>query len=73
MSYGDNRAPRVVNIWAGSNPWGYRFNVNHSMIKSLYKRYQQAHGLDTTLPMTDAQRHDFERQVYDYLSKKGII
>ena len=73
MSYGDKRAPRVVNIWAGSNPWGYQFNVNHPTIKRLYKEYQQEHGLDPTLPMTDAQRHAFESYVSEKMRKKEII
>ena len=73
MSYGDKRAPRVVNIWAGENPWGYMFNVNHPTIKQLYKEYQQEHGLDTSLPMTDAQRHAFESHVLEKMRKREIL
>lgn len=73
MSYNEKQAPRVVNIWAGSNPWGYMFNINHPTIRRLYKEYQLAHGLDTTLPMTDAQRHAFEGEIMEKIRKKEII
>lgn len=73
MSYSDKRAPCVVNMWAGKNPWGYMFNVNHPTIRRLYKEYQQEHGLDTSLPMTDAQRHAFECDVIEKIRKKEII
>lgn len=59
----DKYTPRAVNIWAGANPWGYQFNVNHPTVSKAYKEYQQQHGLDVSIPMTDAQRHAFEREL----------
>lgn len=65
-------APRVVNIWAGANPWGYRFNVNHPTVSRLYKEYQQRHGLDIRIAMTDAQRHAFESELLQRMREKSI-
>lgn len=69
----DNKwAPRAVNIWAGKNPWGYRFNVNHPTVSRLYKEYQQQHGLDMRIAMTDAQRHAFEGELLQRMREKYL-
>ena len=67
----NRNAPSAANIWASPNPWGYRFNINHPNVKRAYKRYQQEHGLNTSIPMTDAQRHDFEQGLLQKLREAG--
>ena len=63
--------PRAVNIWAGKNPWGYQFNVNHPTVSRLYKEYQQRHGLDIRIAMSDAQRHAFEGELLQKMREKS--
>lgn len=68
----DNKlAPRVVNVWASPNKWGYRFNINHPTVSRLYKEYQQQHGLDLRIPMTDAQRISFESELLQRMREKS--
>ena len=69
----DKYAPRAVNIWASPNQWGYQFNVNHASVGKLYKEYQQQHGLDVRIPMTDAQRHAFERELLQRMREKSLM
>lgn len=54
------RQEKPVSIWAGGNEYGYRFNINHPRVKELYVQYQNEHGLDINIPMTDEQRRTFE-------------
>lgn len=65
------RAPDM--IWAKPNPWGYRFNINHPNVKRAYVKYQQEHGLDLRIPMTDAQRHAFEQELLEKLRATGYV
>lgn len=64
-------SPRAVNVWAGANPWGYQFNVNHPTVSRLYKEYQQQHGLDMRIAMTDAQRRAFEAELLQRMREKS--
>lgn len=60
-------------IWAKPNPWGYQFNINHPNVKRAYIKYQQEHGLDMFIPMTDAQRHAFEGELLQKLRTAGLM
>lgn len=55
-----------VSIYCKENPYGFRFNINHPKINELYRRYKEWKGYAVQLPLTDAQRRDFE----SYLSEK---
>lgn len=66
------RQGSAVSVWAGSNPYGYRLSVNHPRIKELYVQYQKEHGLDTRIPMTDAQRLAFESELLPKLRELGL-
>ena len=68
----DKYTQRVVNLWASPNPWGYRFNINHPTVNRLYKEYQQQHGLDVRISMTDAQRHAFEEELLQRMRKRAL-
>lgn len=64
--------PSLVNIWAQANEYGYIFNINHPNVKRAYMKYQEEHGLDKRIPMTDAQRHDFEQELLKKLREHGL-
>lgn len=51
-----------VSIYCKPNPYGYKYNVNHSKINSLMKRYCVWKGI-IGRPMTDAERFDFEKYI----------
>lgn len=68
----DKFALRAINIWASPNKWGYKFNVNHPTVKRLYKEYQQRHGLDVRIAMTDAQRHAFEEELLQRMRENTL-
>lgn len=63
----------LVNIWAQPNAWGYLFNLNHPNVKRAYIQYQKEHGLDVSISMTDAQRHDFEDVLLKKLREAGLL
>ena len=65
-------AKQAINIWARPNKWGYKFNVNHPTVSRLYKEYQQRHGLDIRIPMTDAQRHAFEEELLQRMRENAL-
>ena len=56
-------------IYLKNNRYGYRLNLNHPKINELYRRYKEWKGLPVTMPLTDAERRDFEEYV---LSEKNI-
>ena len=60
-------------LWAAPNIYGYIFNLNHSHVSRAYKQYQQEHGLDIRIPMTDAQRHAFESELLEKLKAGEFI
>ena len=55
-------------VYAVANPYGYRYNINHPRINQLYRRYKMWKGL--CRPLTDAERHDFERYLDGLFFKK---
>lgn len=60
-----------LTMWAQPNEWGYRLNINHPNVKRAYVKYQQEHGLDLKIAMTDAQRHAFEAEIINRLRDDG--
>ena len=63
---------QAVTIWAAPNKYGYQFNINHPNVRRAYKAYQQEHGLNVAIPMTDAQRHAFEDELLRKLREAGL-
>lgn len=45
------------------NQYGYRYNVNHPIVRNLYERYKQKIGCPKHFPVSDQQRWEFERKV----------
>ena len=66
------QSTQAVSIWAAPNAYGYIFNINHPNVKRAYKKYQQEHGLDVAIPMTDAQRHAFEDELLRKCREAGL-
>ncbi len=69
----NKQTARLINIWAQPNPWGYLFNINHPNVKRAYIKYQQENGLNTSISLTDAQRHDFEGELLKKLREHGLL
>jgi hypothetical protein len=51
-----------------SNPYGYKLNINHPLIREHYERFKVKCG--TTI-LSDEQRHEFESYMIPYLEKKA--
>lgn len=53
-------------IYANPNPYGYKLNINHPLIRPHYERYKVK--CDTPI-LSDAERLEFERIMLDALMK----
>lgn len=58
-----------ISIYNASNPYGYKYNVNHPKVNELYRRYQAWKGIGQR-PMTDDERKDFESYIDGLIEKK---
>lgn len=52
-------------MFLNNNPYGFRLNVNYSRINELYRRYKAWKGLPLTMPLSDKQRHEFEKYIFN--------
>ena len=60
-------------IWISSdhpNPYGYKINVNHPMIRPLFAAFHKHIGIPESVPITHTQRFMFEAMVMDLIKKK---
>lgn len=57
-----------ISIYCNTNPWGYRYNVNHPKINELYHRYLKWKNI-IGRPMTDKERFDFESYIDGLIQK----
>lgn len=57
-------------IYAPENKYGYQLNINHPLIRPHYERYKVK--CDTPI-LSDEQRLEFERLMFDWLRKKKYI
>lgn len=48
---------RSIILPPGSNPWGYRVNINHPVIRPIYEKWKRDRHI--TIPSA-AERHHFE-------------
>ena len=53
------------------NTYGYRYNVNEPEISDLYERFKAWKKIPRNEPISDEQRHEFERWVDVYMRKKA--
>lgn len=50
-------------IFNYENTYGYKLNINHPQIKSLYYRYKKSKNLPEHFPLSDEQRREFEAEI----------
>lgn len=56
-------------IYAKTNPYGYRLNVNHPAIRKLYEKYKEKTGESI---LSDMQRFKFEQYILDKIARKEV-
>lgn len=54
------------------NSYGYRYNVNHPLIRPYYDRFKRHIGVPEHIPLSDTQREEFE-QYMDKLMERGRL
>jgi len=57
-------------IYLHNNRYGYRLNINNPTIRKYYERYKKWKGLNCNLPITDAERVEFEKYIFEKIIKK---
>lgn len=62
-----------VPMFNNNNPYGYKLNVNHPLIRKIYLRYKAKLGIVPRVPLSDSQRFEFEEVTIKYLKEKGIV
>ena len=55
------------------NEWGYRLNVNHPVVNSLYNEYRVKRNQPHGFPFSDSERLDFEDKAIPYLIRNGFL
>lgn len=58
-------------IYTKSNPYGYRLDLRHPLVRQLYDRYKDKKGISHSAPLSDDERHDFEGKVIPWLISHG--
>lgn len=53
-------------IYANPNPYGYKLNINHPLIRPHYERFKVKCN---TPILSDAERFEFERLMIDAIEK----
>lgn len=56
----DNINKNNNSIFLVNNPYGFRINVNHELIRPLYIRYKAWKGLTVKFPINNQERFEFE-------------
>lgn len=54
-------------IYTKPNPYGYKLNINHPLIRPHYERYKVK--CETPI-LSDEQRLEFERLMIEWIEKK---
>ncbi len=54
-------------VYANPNPYGYKLNINHPLIRPHYERYKIK--CNTTI-LSDEERYEFERLMITWIEKK---
>lgn len=58
---------------AKNNPYGYRLNVNHPLIREIYWRYKEKNNIPRRYPLSDNERYEFEKVTIAWLIKKNYL
>lgn len=59
-------------VYTQDNPYGYRLNIAHPLVRPLYDRYKAWIGVGTNTPLSDRERFEFEEMVIPILERKAI-
>lgn len=59
-----------MNIYASGNPQGFMLNISHPKIAEYYRRFKAWKGLPQQFPITNEQRREFERYMFDWVLSK---
>lgn len=66
-----------LNWWnpmiARDNPYGYRLNINHPLIRKIYWRYKEKNGIPRGYPLSDHERFEFEEVTIEWLIKHNKL
>ena len=71
--------PKLIeqNFWnimiLRNNPYGYRLNLNHFIIREIYWRYKAKNGIPRNIPLSDDERFDFEDVTIGWLIKNRYL
>lgn len=52
------------------NPYGYRVNINHPLIRPLYERYKKWKKIPHGAALSDEERFEFEKYILEKIGKK---
>lgn len=55
---------------AKPNRYGYKINVNHPRIRPLFAAFHKHIGVPESVPLTNAQRFQFEAMVMEMIRRK---
>ena len=56
-------------VYTQGNPYGYRLNIAHPLVRPLYDRYKAWIGVGQSTPLSDRERLDFEEMVIPLLER----
>lgn len=60
-----------TSIYCPKNKYGYKLNINHPSIKPLYERFKKWKGIGINIPLSDAERFEFESYALKYINNKS--
>lgn len=60
----------VDGIYVEDNPYGYRLNIAHPLIRKLYFRYKDSKGIGHSIPLSDQERQEFETGVIRWMERR---
>ena len=58
---------------AKNNPYGFRLNVNHPLIREIYWRFKEKNCIPRRFPLSDNERFDFEEVTIAWLIKHNYL
>lgn len=71
--------PKLIeqNFWnviiVTNNPYGYRLNLNHFIVRKFYERYKKKNNIPYNFPLSDAERFEFEDVAIEWLIKNKYL
>ena len=67
MAYKDKPEPTPPELQSyylpAGHKYGYLININNPQMKQLYYRWKEKHGIPKRIPLSDQDRHQFDRDI----------